>query len=367
MSGKAKAPAKASASGPKKSLKIQKKEAKTRKNANKGKSKAAAPKADAKSQYNRPAAYPHLVPFNYSRALKNRKAHAKAFIAKLLGEKVSGDLETALKSGVVLAKILNKLKDNSVQFKDGKNLDFATSRSNLLNVAKASKALGFFTFRPRDLLHGDHFNAVLRTIDDCRSFAYKNGKLPAPKKAQRPRTSFSRGVPTRRVAVSPAKSKKAKKGKKADAKPQTQVGLAVDSVPTQYSFKYKPHPVAHRPRPAVARESYLENLQTEAIPDAFLLRLMSEETLHHGLVVIGFTQGLELIRNGKEYIIPPRGSRSHKTIAFTFLEFLGYKLIPTTKFAGGHLVKADAARKTLAGRLLTLFVTANKNANGMKH
>jgi len=63
-------------------------------------------------------------------------------------------------------------------------------------------------------------------------------------------------------------------------------------VATHFNFQYKPHPVANRPRPAIAREAYLDNLQTEAIPDAFLLRLMSEETLHHGLVVIGFTQGL---------------------------------------------------------------------------
>eukprot|EP01097_Dermamoeba_algensis_P001539 TRINITY_DN1581_c0_g1_i1.p1 TRINITY_DN1581_c0_g1~~TRINITY_DN1581_c0_g1_i1.p1 ORF type:complete len:389 (+),score=137.07 TRINITY_DN1581_c0_g1_i1:66-1169(+) len=366
MSGKAKAPAKASAPAAKKSLKIQKKEAKSRQKVNKGKSKAAAAKPTGKPEYNRPAAFPHLVPFNFSRALKTRKAVAKAFINKLLGIKVAGDLETALRSGVILAKVLNKVKENSVQFKDGDKLDFATSRANLLSFAKAAKALGVFTFRPRDLLNGDHFNAVLRTVEELRALAYKNGKLQAPKKAPRARTSFSRGVPARRVAVAARQAKKAKKGKKADAKPQAQVVNVVDAVDTQFSFKYKPHPVVLRPQPTIAREAYLSNLQTEAIPESFLLKLMSEETLHHGLVVIGFTQGLKQIIAGKEYIVSPRGSTSHKTIAFTFLEFLGYKLIPTTKRAGGHLVKADEARKTLAARLLKLFVAANKNANGIK-
>jgi len=283
-----------------------------------------------------------------------------------LGVKVDGSLESALRDGVLLSKVLNKLKDNAVQFKEAK--DEATAKSNLQNFTNASRALGIFTFRPADLLNGDRVHLVLRTVEGLKAHAIKNGKYKAVKVLRAP-LSVSRALASRRVPrqAKQGDAKKKNKGKKkAEAAAPKRRGKLESEGATNFVYNFKPQPVINRPKPVIVRESYLSNLQTEAIPDTFLQKLMSEETLHHGLVVIGFIHGLELIAAGKPYIIPPRGSKSHKTIAFNFLEFLGYKLIPTTKQAGGHLVEADASRVTLSKRLLTLFAPANKAALGIR-
>jgi len=346
----AKAPAKASSSKPKQPKAAAKAGAATH--------KKKAPRVPTKG-----ISYPRPLVFKFTRDLKFRKRHARNFINKLLGTKLEGDLESELRSGVILAKVANKLKDNAVAFKEGN--DEATARSNLTNFVKAAKALGVSTFAPGNLIRGDYFPAVLRTLADLEKLALKSGKISAPK-ASYPSLRVPVGVPTR-TTTSAGPQPKAAKGKKPAGKaPATVTKTEVDLEVPKFNYNYKSYPTRHVRKPTVTRENYVNQLKVESIPESFLLKLMTEETLHHGLIVIGFKQGLELIKQGKEYIIPPRGSVAHKTVAFNFLEFLGYKLIPTTKWGGGHLVFADDSRKAVAASILKYYETANNNALEVK-
>eukprot|EP01098_Paradermamoeba_levis_P000810 TRINITY_DN1093_c0_g1_i1.p1 TRINITY_DN1093_c0_g1~~TRINITY_DN1093_c0_g1_i1.p1 ORF type:complete len:430 (+),score=197.05 TRINITY_DN1093_c0_g1_i1:47-1291(+) len=339
------------------------------KTAAKGAAKAAGKKgaAKVKVEVRKVVLYPRPISYNFTAHLKHRKHAAKKFINQLLGSKIEGDLQVALRDGVVLAQVLNKLKEGTVpKVNEGKLTD-AQRKENVVNVLKGLKALNVVGFAHRDLVDGYNFDHVLDAVSALKEHAARDGKLQVPKTPVYDAHHVPAGVRTtllRAGAPAAAKAKKEKKGgKKAKGKaPATVTKLRVHSSTGRFHFNFRPYNTKNFGANNISRERYLREIHTENLPKKFLLRLLSQDEMHHGLIVVGFQAGLEALGAGKEYIVPPQGSHAYKTVAFSFLTFLGFRLIPTTKIGGGHLVVVDAKKKPFIARLKKLWAQSTKTA-----
>ena len=110
---------------------------------------------------------------------EDEEGEAKSWIEAVTGEKLEGTLQEALKSGVVLCNLLNKIKPGSCPKPQNKKLPFV-QRENIGNYLTACGKLGipsFESFMTVDLFEGKNMKAVVLNIHSLGRIAQRRGSL----------------------------------------------------------------------------------------------------------------------------------------------------------------------------------------------
>jgi len=106
---------------------------------------------------------------------------ARAFIEDVVGETLSGDLQTKLKSGVILCKMINKLKPGSVATVNYGSMPFMMME-NVQSYINACKKCGIpetYLFMTVDLFEGKNMAQVILNINTVkRTMGYGFSKTP---------------------------------------------------------------------------------------------------------------------------------------------------------------------------------------------
>jgi len=110
----------------------------------------------------------------------------RQWISQMVGEKIEGDLAEALKSGVILCKLLNKIRPNTIEKYNTKNVALA-ERENIRAYLEGAKKLGLSQsdlfmvsdiYDKKDLIAvWVHINALRRIVEN------KKDQSPAQKQA----------------------------------------------------------------------------------------------------------------------------------------------------------------------------------------
>jgi len=98
------------------------------------------------------------------------ESHCKQWISQMIGEKIDGDLSEALKSGVILCKLLNKIKPNTIEKFNTKNVPLA-ERENIRAYLDGVKKVGLSQsdlFMVSDLYEKKDLTAVWAHINALR-------------------------------------------------------------------------------------------------------------------------------------------------------------------------------------------------------
>jgi len=96
----------------------------------------------------------------------NAEKNAKAWVESITGESLGDDLHEALKSGVVLCKLMNKVSPGKIQKIGTSKMPFVMME-NIGNYLTAAKALGLQThdlFQTVDLYEAKNMNQVITHI-----------------------------------------------------------------------------------------------------------------------------------------------------------------------------------------------------------
>jgi hypothetical protein len=277
--------------------------------------------------------------YSYGKALKTDKRRAKRLFRQLLNNPKLQipDFEAFIADGTVLLKALKAVDDKSVT-KINEKPNPSQRKDNIKSVVAAVKALNLPQFTYVDFVNGN-IDAVLRSLQALEAVAVKAGKF--------------KPVPPKR--------------KKAPAPVASAIGGPLAKGHT-FRGKYKFYPAVANPTRAavVPRQEYLNNIDLTKLPEQFFVRVMSAEELQNSLVSIAFKQGLQKIQKGHRYIIGQRGDSELKSGAFSFLRFLGFKLVPTVESSGGHRVVVDKNKKPFLATLLKYYETASKRYLGVR-
>lgn len=138
----------------------------------------------------------------------------RKWIECITGECIEGDLEEALKDGIILCKLMNKLQPGSCKYSEKKSAFL--QRENIFEFIKAAEKVGvekYELFDINDLYEGHNFNQVMVCLYAlCRYLRkYKGFKGPfiGPKMADKQKIRFTQAqINKSKQAESPFMSNK---------------------------------------------------------------------------------------------------------------------------------------------------------------
>eukprot|EP01113_Clastostelium_recurvatum_P036556 TRINITY_DN522_c0_g1_i2.p1 TRINITY_DN522_c0_g1~~TRINITY_DN522_c0_g1_i2.p1 ORF type:complete len:222 (+),score=60.32 TRINITY_DN522_c0_g1_i2:50-667(+) len=113
----------------------------------------------------------------------HQETEVRHWIEGVIGEKFpSPNFETSLKNGVILCKLINRIRPGSVP-KIGTGSAPFVQMENINNFLTSCKALGMATvdlFMTVDLFEGKNLGLVIRSLEQLRRLAAKHGVSTAP-------------------------------------------------------------------------------------------------------------------------------------------------------------------------------------------